>query len=276
MLMKNPDFIQGIEVKKTRVNDVEIAYRIFGQGHPLLMIMGFGGNMEVWQPDLLEELSRNFRVIIFDNRGIGESTATDREFTIELFAEDTVGLMNALNIGSAYVMGFSMGTMIALQMAVDFPGKIDKLVLYAAECGGKEALPHSKDVWAILEDTSMPLEEKHVKTLRILLPEKWRNEHPSPAEYFPPVSVEISMESMNRQFKAITDWKGCYDKLGKIDKSTLLVAGADDMIIPPGNLFIIGEQIPSSWVVQLRGCGHGMMYQEPGKLCKVVSTFLEI
>lgn len=276
MLIKNPDFIQGIEVQKARVNDVEIAYRVFGQGHPLLMIMGFSGVMEAWQTDLLEQLAQNFRVIIFDNRGIGESTATDKEFTIELFTRDAVGLMNALNIGIAYVMGFSMGTMIALQMAIDFPEKVDKLVLYAAECGGKESLPHSKEVWGILEDTSIPLEEKHEKTLEILLPEKWRNQHPDPTEYFPPVSVEISMESMNRQFKAITNWKGCYDKLGGIDKPTLLVTGTDDIIIPPGNSFILGEQIPSAWVVQLPGCGHGLMYQEPGKLYKVVSMFLEL
>ena len=276
MLMRNPGFIQGIEVKKTIVNGVEIAYRIFGNGHPLIMIMGFGGIMEVWQPDLLEQLSQNYRVIIFDNRGIGESTADEREITIELFAQDTAELMDTLNIDKAHIMGFSMGSMISLQTAIDFPDKIDRLVLYAAECGGKESVPHSKDVWNLLGDNTIPLEEKHKKTLKVLLPEKWRNEHPDPAEYFPPVSKAVSMESLDQQFRAIIKWKGCYDRLDSIDKLTLLVTGVEDICLSPKNSFIIGERIPCSWVVQLPGCGHGMMYQEPGKLFEVVHTFLEI
>ena len=131
------------ETKMVHVDDIDIAYKTFGEGDPLLMIMGSSGTMDLWPPELLSELASHNQVIIFDNRGMGKTTASDKEFTMELFANDTAGLLDALNISRAHVLGWSMGTFIAQELVLNYPDKVDKVILYAADCGGNEAISPS-------------------------------------------------------------------------------------------------------------------------------------
>ena len=93
-----------------RVDDITMAYWTYGAGYPLVMIMGFSGTMDMWDPTVITELSARYQVIVFDNRGMGKTTAGTREFTIEQFADDTAGLMSALGLEQAHVLGWSMGT----------------------------------------------------------------------------------------------------------------------------------------------------------------------
>ena len=80
---------------KVKVNDIEIYYEIHGDGFPLVMIMGLSANIDWWELPLIEELSKQFKVIIFDNRGAGRTDKPAMDFSIKMFADDTVGLMNA-------------------------------------------------------------------------------------------------------------------------------------------------------------------------------------
>ena len=82
-------------MSRVKVNDVQIYYEVRGEGFPLVMINGLGLNLDSWDPRLVEELSRQFKLVMFDNRGAGRTEISDREYTIKLFADDTVGLMNA-------------------------------------------------------------------------------------------------------------------------------------------------------------------------------------
>ena len=99
--------------------------------------------MDVWPLPLLLELSSNGTVIIFDNRGVGNTTSGTGPFTIDWFANDTVGLIDALNIRKADVLGFSMASFIAQQLTLAHPEKVNRLVLYGASCGGQEAFPQT-------------------------------------------------------------------------------------------------------------------------------------
>src|SRR5215469_14064018 len=85
--------IQDIPLKKVRVGDIDIAYKMFGKGEPILLISGVGGDMNSWDPTLLKTLSSNHTVIVFDPRGIGNTTIGSKAFSIQQFADDTVGLM---------------------------------------------------------------------------------------------------------------------------------------------------------------------------------------
>jgi pimeloyl-ACP methyl ester carboxylesterase len=96
-------------VSKIRVNDMEMAYRIHGSGPPLIMITGFSGTMDLWDPAVLDALSARFKVIIFDNRGMGGTTAGQKDFSIERFADVTAEFMDALKISHAFVLGWSIG-----------------------------------------------------------------------------------------------------------------------------------------------------------------------
>ena len=106
----NTPNIQDIPAKKVRVGDIDIAYKTFGKGDPILLINGYSFTMDSWDPTLLETLASNHTVIVFDNRGIGNTTSgSEQKFSISLFANDTAGLLEALNIKKADVLSWSMG-----------------------------------------------------------------------------------------------------------------------------------------------------------------------
>jgi len=133
--------VQNIPVKKVHVGDIDFAYKVFGKGEPFLLISGAGGTMNSWGPSTLRELSLNHRVIIFDNRGIGNTTTGTKAFSVQQFANDTAGLLDALKIQKADVLGYSMGSFVAQLLTITHPEKVNRLVLVASTCGGKEAIP---------------------------------------------------------------------------------------------------------------------------------------
>lgn len=124
---------------RVTVGNIKMYYQIHGQGEPLLMIMGLGGHSLDWGWIAPQKLADHYKVILFDNRGAGRSDQAG-PCTIEQMAKDTVGLMDALAIDRAHVFGASMGGMIALQMALDYPEHINKLVLGATSAGGKSRI----------------------------------------------------------------------------------------------------------------------------------------
>ncbi|MGH8059776.1 MAG: alpha/beta fold hydrolase, partial [Candidatus Entotheonellia bacterium] len=101
LLLGGPSLAQTGPSSTVRVGDIQIAYRTVGKGDPLVLIMGFAGVMDMWDPVFVRRLALNYRIIMFDNRGMGGSTAPPGQFSIEEFAADTAGLMDALNIPKA-------------------------------------------------------------------------------------------------------------------------------------------------------------------------------
>ena len=272
---RSEEAIEKGETKMVHVGDIDVACKIFGEGDPLLLIMGYSGTMDLWAPEVLQELAKHYRVIIFDNRGMGKTTASDKEFTIELFADDTAGLMDALDIERAHVLAWSMGTNIAQELALDYPDKVGKLMLYAADCGGKEAIQPGAEVLETLTNMSGTPEERGERFFKLLFPLTWLKEHPDWSTYFPAPTETSSPENIERQDKAMEDWNGCFSRLPHITQNTLLITGTDDVLTPPQNSLIIAEQIPGAWVVQLKEGGHGVMYQYPEIFSRILLTFLE-
>ena len=150
------------ETKKVRVGDIYMAYKMFGKGDPILLISGSGNVMENWPLHLLQKLSSSHKVIVFDNRGVGNTTSGIKPFSINQFANDTVGLMNVLDIEKADVIGFSMASFIAQQLNITNPEKVDRLVLYCASCGGQECFPQEpwvvKALWDFVNNRTEDIE----------------------------------------------------------------------------------------------------------------------
>ena len=117
---------EDIPLGKVHVGDIEMAYKMFGKGDPILLIQGVGGSMDDWEPTILRELSSNHTVIIFDNRGVGNTTTGTKQFSIQQFANDSAGLLDALKIQKANVLGYSMGSLIAQQFVLTHPEKVDR------------------------------------------------------------------------------------------------------------------------------------------------------
>jgi pimeloyl-ACP methyl ester carboxylesterase len=223
---------------------------------------------------MVNQLAQQYRVIVFDNRGMGHSTSSDREYSIRLFANDTAGLMDALGTKKAHVMGWSMGTFIAQELILNYPEKVDKLILYAATPGGEEAVPPAAPVIAALTNTTGTDRERGERLFGVLFPPAWLKENPDPSKYFPQVTETSPPANILRQDAAIQAWNGTYSRLPAIQQPLLLIAGEQDVIAPPANSLLIAEQVPHSWLVRIRGGGHGLMYQEPDEVAGIILTFL--
>src|SRR5215213_5558026 len=133
--------IQNIPVQKVQVGDIDVAYKMFGKGDPIILFNGASDNMDAWDPSLLKGLSSNHTVIVFDQRGIANTTAGSRSYTYQQLANDTAGLLDALKIPKADVIGYSLGSYLAQQLTIMYPNKVNSLVLIGSSCGGKDHTP---------------------------------------------------------------------------------------------------------------------------------------
>jgi pimeloyl-ACP methyl ester carboxylesterase len=275
--------INDISIQKVKVGDIEVAYKQLGSGSdtPIVLITGCCLTMEMWSPTLLKELSKNRTVIIFDNRGAGESTLGSKLFSIEQFANDTLGLLNALKIQNVDVLGASMGSFIAQELALSNPNRVDSLILAASVCYDNEGLLTSSEVVQALNimtnTSSQPSREQIDKITATYFPEKWFKANPNYQEYVPLPKKPVSPEIIEKQIDAIISWSdiGTCDALANITQPTLVIVGSDDIWTPVANSLTIAERIPGAWLITIGGAGHGLMYQYPDTFSGIVSTFLQ-
>ena len=273
------------KTEHVQVGDINIAYKRFGQGKPVLFISGTSQTKDAWEPTLLSELAAtNHTVIVFDNRGIGETTVGTKPFSIEQFANDTAGLLDALQIEKADVLGVSLGTFIAQELTLNYPQKVDRLILHAGYCGGNEAVYASGQALETIMTLSSPqilrnmtAEEQAMILAQIMFPPEWLKQHPeilnNVIELAP--SRSATPEIIQQQGLASGTWKGSCDRLANIMQPTLLIVGDQDLLIPAANSIMMAQRIPNSWLVIIQGTGHGMMLQVPNEFSAIIQTFLE-
>jgi len=265
----------GAPVYKTAsVNGVDLAYQEIGSGEPLIWITGYGGSMDLWSPRLLQDLSASYRIIIFDNRGMGHSTSSDKEYSIPLFASDTLGLMDALQIEKATIVGWSMGTMIAQELTLDHPERVTKLILIAGSPGGKERIATGPEEAKLFADNSGTAQERGMRFIGLMFPPDWLASHPNIPSYFPIGTTINPVDRVQRQRKAIDDWTGSFSRLGQISAPTLILVGDSDVIIAPENSLLLTQGIRDSWLIRIQHAGHGLIFQYPDQISDEILTFL--
>src|SRR5262249_1078707 len=125
---------------KTRINDINVYYEVHGDGEPLLLIHGLAARGAGFARQI-PALSQRFRVISFDNRGVGETDQPDDAYSIGQMADDAAGLLDALGVESAHVFGVSMGGMIAQELTLRRPGLVRKLALGCTHSGIQHCSP---------------------------------------------------------------------------------------------------------------------------------------
>lgn len=279
---KDVKAIDDMRALKVKVGDIDIAYKQLGNNteKPIILIGGGATTMDMWNPILLRELSSSHLVIIFDNRGVGNTTLGTEDFSINQFAKDTAGLLDALNIPKADILGFSMGSFIAQELALKSANKVNNLILYGSGCGGKGSVPPSPEALEALEvfaKKSSPTQKDSDRMASTMFPPDWFKENPNYENYVPFPKESITPEMSQRQKDAILSWwsLGTCNALSKITQSTLVIVGTDDVWLPAANSLMIAEKIPGAWLVQIKNAGHGLMNQYPDKFSKVVSVFLD-
>ena len=127
---------QGRAIRQVHANGIDIGYKLVGSGPPLVMIMGLGGTVEHWPPQIVAALGKKYRLIMLDNRGMGHSSADATTFTYKLFADDVIGLLDALGVEKTHVLGYSMGSTITQELLLTYPQRFDKAIIHATSTDG--------------------------------------------------------------------------------------------------------------------------------------------
>ena len=262
------------EVLTAQVNGATLAYRVQGAGEPLLCIMGYASTMDMWPPALLDGLAETRRVIVFDNRGMGLSTASDEPLSLDLMARDALGLMDALGEDRFSVLGFSMGADLSLSLLRLAPERLAKVVLYAGSPGSDQDVMPTSETLAQLTDTSGTPEEQGMRMLRLMFPPEFMAAHPNPEDYFPAVTESGDPAMIGRQAQAVAERPDQTDLLPTIACPVLVLAGMQDRIVPPQNARFMARRIPGAMLVEFQDAGHGLMYQHPDKVRALVEAFL--
>ena len=262
---------------RVHVDDVNLSYETRGGGDPLLMVMGLGGSSAEWSPTLVDELSRSFRTIIYDNRGTGLSDKPDVPYSLEMFAADAIAILDALKIDRAHVFGVSMGGMIAQELALRYAPRLQTLTLGCTTCGGKNAVPPPPESLKLLTAPRAGLSDEE------LIRRGWPLAYTQAYIQDHRADLEASMARqlahptpayvVKRHLEATYALK-TYDRLPQITTPTLVVTGAKDVLIPAKNSEIIAQRIAGAELHIIPDSGHAFFNETPREFLDVFEPFL--
>jgi pimeloyl-ACP methyl ester carboxylesterase len=255
------------------VGGTELYYERAGEGEPLLLIQGMSATHRAWGRPFRAELERSFDCLIFDNRGMGRSGRAALPFTVADLAGDTLGLLDALGIESAHVLGISMGGMVAQELALANPERVRTLTLGATYCGGPEGkLMDPEDLRLLSEAMASGDREAVFRAMwEINLSPGFRAQEGEArfaaftemAESLPAPSAVIVQQM---QACAAHDTSS---RLGDLGAPTLVVHGTEDRLLKVDN----GRQIARLLEVEpvlLEGVGHLFWWEQPERSSALV------
>ena len=269
-------------VRTVSVRGIRIAYRATGSGQPLLLINGSGSTLDTWDPALLAALGAGRRIIVFDPRGMGASTdvAGDR-LTVEEMADDAAGLLGALGIGHADVLGWSLGGFVAQELAIRHPTLVRRLVLASSSAGGRDATYATPQVNAIDTKSTLGLATPK-EFLPILFPPAAQN---AGNTWLARLAAQpggccesFSQAAGRRQVDATGLWYaptgGDDQRLTLIRAPTLIAAGALDVDVPVANARLLHRKVRASQLLVYSDAGHAFLIQHATAFATAVRRFL--
>ena len=256
------------------LTDVRCYYELLGSGDPVLLVPGLGTTCAMWEP-VAGELSQQFNLILLDNRGVGRSVMKRAPHDIADFAVDLVELMDHLQLERAHVVGISLGGMIAQQLAIDHPSRIDRLVLVS--CTNRFG-PYLREVAKLLAHALRHFKpELFRRTVELLgTAPQFLDEHAEDIEQL--ISREryegVPRMALARQLRCLAR-HDCDDLPDfNITAPTLVVAGSQDMLIPACYAERMAKEIPGCEFVSVPGCGHNPFTENPDVMVSLLTRFL--
>ncbi|MBI4965003.1 MAG: alpha/beta fold hydrolase [Desulfomonile tiedjei] len=258
------------------VKDIDIYFEIHGSGPPLVLIMGLRRNAEWWYRQI-PELSKHFTVIAFDNRGAGRSDKPEMEYSIRLFADDTAELMNFLEIPRAHILGVSMGGYIAQELAINYPDKVNGLILGCTSCGGRRAVMMPNDrMEKFKANKGLTPEQILRKDMDLLFSDRFVQEQPEWIEEFVSISLRYYQpaDAFFRQLDACLK-HDTVDRVSEISSATMIMTGDDDLLVPSENSLILKELMPAADLELFAGCRHCFFLEESATFNNSVVRFFQ-
>jgi len=256
----------AVKIKRIRIN-----YQAKGEGEPLVIINGFTGNIRDW---LLQTpaFKKRFRVITFDNRGSGKSDKPEGPYSAKMMAQDTVALMDELGVKKAHILGFSMGAAIAQEIAINFPERVNKLILLGAWSNNNDAdsglTPELMQATQLtpqrIPGAAMSLAINSALYRLIFLPLKsMMNRRMGAAAYPGTLGQRDALLTHNTA-----------DRLKLIKAPTLVITGTKDRCVRPASSEPLARQIPGAKLVKIENGSHAVFLEMSRRFNKEIMSFL--
>jgi pimeloyl-ACP methyl ester carboxylesterase len=259
-----------------KLNGVNIAYRIQGDGPPLVLIMGYRLNLTAWPALFIEQLARQFTVITLDNRGTGLSDKPVDGYAIANMARDVRGLLDNLGIEKADMLGYSMGGAIAQEFVRQFPERVSRLILCATLAGGPSARYANWRVVRVMRDLDGLSPEQAARRIwKVTYSPGYLERHRDHAEQqmLREIALPTPLHAADLQFQAFAEFDGS-KALSDIRCPTLILTGDLDELIMPQNSRIMADRIPNAKLVIVSGCGHRVLWEATPTCIELIAEFL--
>jgi pimeloyl-ACP methyl ester carboxylesterase len=250
---------------------MRIAWEERGDGAPLLLIQGLGYGRWSWDP-VVPALAERYRVLWFDNRGIGDSDKPEGPYTTPLMAADALQVLDEAGIERAHVLGASLGGMVAQELAAGSPARVDKLVLCCTTPGGAATVPMPEVTAQLFAEAPTLAPDVALRRFVVnalgpdpadaLVEELYRRRlanPPDPAGWQAQAAAGLTFAGVERA----------------IDAPTLVLTGTDDNVVDCRNADVVASRIPGARVERFPGAGHLFFWEQPDTFVRIISEFLQ-
>lgn len=257
------------------VNGTNIAYRVQGEGPPLVLIMGYRLNSTAWPDKFVETLARDFTVITLDNRGTGRSDKPVKGYAIANMACDVAALLDAIDVDDIYLLGYSMGGAIAQEFVRQFPERVRGLVLCATMCGGPRATYADASVVRVMRDLDGLSPEQIARRIwQVTYAPGYLQKHHAAAEdqMRRETALPTPLHAADLQFQAFAEFDGAR-ALAQIRCPTLVLTGDLDQLIRPQNSEMMAKLIPGAKLVVISGGGHRVLWEAVDDCIDLITDF---
>jgi pimeloyl-ACP methyl ester carboxylesterase len=255
---------------------VRLAYETRGSGEALLLIHGLGYDRNGWGP-LPDLLAEDFKVVLVDNRGVGESDAPEGPYSVAQLAEDAIAVLDAAGIEHTHLLGTSLGGYVALELALSHPERLNKLVLVSTAPGGTHSHPMPQR--GLEAFGRFPTLEREAG-LRLMV----ENSLGDRAVRERPELVDEVYDYRLTNAPAVAAWQAqayagatfdAFDRIAGIDLPTLILQGTGDNVVDPRNADLLAERIPGARVEVFPDRGHLLVWEEGTAIADTVKEFLQ-
>ncbi len=250
-----------------------IHWSSLGKGEPLVLIMGLGCTSAMWFR-LAPRLAKRHRVILLDNRGVGQTEA--RHFVVHrvsTMAADVAVVLDAAGEDSAHVLGLSMGGMIAQQFAIDYPGRVRTLTLMATNCGGAHAVLAQPHVWQMLFSKGSASPEDSLAAMRPYTYAAGTPDVVIEEDSLVRLADYPTVRGYRAQLYGLLGWSS-YHRLPGLRCPTLLMHGVEDRLIPPENARVLASRIPGAQLIELESASHWLHSDQTARTAEAVQAFI--
>jgi pimeloyl-ACP methyl ester carboxylesterase len=260
---------------KSSVNGLKLYYEIEGDGAPVVLIPGFAAGRWIWFKQTAD-LSRNFRVVIFDPRGVSASDKPQGPQTITLLADDIAHLLETIGIESAHIVGASFGGFVAQEFVLKYRAMTRKLVLCCTSFGGpNHVMPAPETLQALASTKGLNSEDRMRENLLLAFTPEYVRTQVAEVDRIVHLRAtnEVPEHIYLSQLQAAMSFNA-ESRLAGIKSPTLVLSGDADVIVPVQNSRNLAAKIPGAKLRIIEGGSHTFFIEQAGEFNRIVTQFL--